>query len=251
VRQVAPQTYVVEGAQLSVRRAGSGPPLLFLHGSESFASWQPFMDVLAERFEVIVPDHPGFGLSETPSWLDEIDDLVHAYRSFIEQLGLSGIVLVGHGIGGWIASELALLPGVPIRSLVLVDSAGLPPVVDGVDPFMCTPDEQRRKAYADTRRASQSDPRSSEIQARDQLMVARLAWQPRFYSPRLAKWLHRLRVPTLIVWGKDDVFFPVQQADAFARAIESARVNVIGDAGHLPHIEQPQAFTSAIVSFVT
>ena len=240
----------VEAAQVRLMRAGSGAPLLFLHGADAFTSWAPFMDDLAKRFDVIVPDHPGFGRSETPPWLDTIGDLAHFYRALIETLGLRDVTLVGHGLGGWIACEVALRDTRALSSLVLVDAAGLPLVVDGVDTFMCSPAELRGASYLDERRAPELDDDLRAQQAKNALMTARLAWQPRFYDPQLAKWLHRLRLPTLIVWGAGDVIFPPLQAAAFERAIVGAQTVMIPDAGHLPHLEQPGAFVRAVTAFV-
>ena len=234
----------VEGTQVGVLRGGSGPPLLFLHGSESFTEWQPFMTELAARFDVIVPDHPGFGQSATPPWLDNVDDLVYFYGAFIEALGLQHVVIAGHDIGGWIACELALRDPRPLRALVLIAAAGLPLREDGVDTFMCSPDELRRASYVDPGHATGTQT------AKDALMTARIAWSPRFHNPQLTKWLHRLRVPALVVWGDDDIVFPPAQADAFADLIPDAETLVIEDAGHLPHIEQPVAFAAAVTAFV-
>jgi pimeloyl-ACP methyl ester carboxylesterase len=239
-------TLELEGTQVSVLRGGSGPPLLFLHGSETFTEWHPFMQELAAHFDVIVPDHPGFGRSATPPWLDTIGDLAHFYRAFIEALDLHGAVLAGHDIGGWVACELALRDPRDLRALVLVDSAGLPPAEDGVDTFMCSPVEILRASYADPQRAPEPDPNA----AKNALMTARLAWQPRFYDPQLAKWLHRLRLPALVVWGAGDAVFPPRQADTFAAAIPGARTLVIPGAGHLPHVEQPQAFAAGVGAFI-
>jgi pimeloyl-ACP methyl ester carboxylesterase len=80
-------------------------------------------------------------------------------------------------------------------------------------------------------------------------MTARLAWTPRFYDPQLAKWLHRLHLPTLVVWGADDAIFPAGQAAAFAGAIAGARTVVIPATGHLPHLESPAAFAAAVNAF--
>ena len=242
-------THTVEGAQVSVLRGGSGRALLFLHGSDAFTEWQPFMAELARRYDVIVPDHPGFGRSDTPAWLDTIGDLAHFYRAFIEALGLHDVVLAGHALGGWIACELALRDASDLHALVLVDAAGLPLTVDGIDTFMRSPDEVRRASYVDVRRAPALDDAARGAMAKNALMTARVAWQPRFYDPQLAKWLHRLRVPTLVVWGAGDAIFPAAQADNFARAIGGARTHVIRDAGHLPHLEQPQAFAAAVDAF--
>ena len=243
-------TQTVEGTQISVMRGGAGSPLLMLHGNEAFETWLPFMDELATRFEVIVPDHPGFGRSDTPLWLDTIGDLAYFYRAFIESLELRNVVLTGHDLGGWIASELALRDRRDLRSLVLIAPAGLPLVADGVDPFMCSPAELRRASYVDERRAPELTDDLVAQQPKNNLMTARLAWQPRFYDPQLAKWLHRLRLPTLVVWGAGDAIFPVQQAATFAAAIPNAQTVVIPDAGHLPHVEAPHVFTQAVNRFV-
>ena len=242
--------HTIEGTQVSVMRAGSGPSLLLLHGFDAFASWQPFMSVLAEHYDVIVPDHPGFGASETPKWLDTIGDLAHFYRAFIETLGLRNAILAGNDIGGWIAAELALRDTDELRALVLVDAAGLPLDVDGIDTFMCSPDEIRAASFADVTRAPELDDAARGQLAKNALMTARLAWAPRFYDPQLAKWLHRLRLPTLVVWGAADRIFPVAQADAFVAAIPGARRVIIPDAGHLPHVEQPAAFAAAVTAFI-
>ena len=240
----------VEGVLVSVLRGGSGTPLLFLHGSDAFGDWQPFMEELARRYDVIVPDHPGFGRSDTPPWLDTIGDLAHFYRSFIEALGLHDVVLAGHGLGGWIACELALRDTCELRARVLVDAAGLPLTVDGVDTFMCSPDELRNASYVDVARAPALGDVERGQQAKNALMTARVGWRPRFYDPQLAKWLHRLRLATLVVWGAGDAIFPPRQAAAFAAAIAGARTLIIPDAGHLPHLETPQAFAAGVGAFI-
>jgi pimeloyl-ACP methyl ester carboxylesterase len=242
--------HVIEGCAISVMRGGAGSPLLFLHGSDAFTAWLPFMEALAGNFDVIVPDHPGFGRSDTPAWLDSIGDLAHAYRAFIDALGLRDVVIAGHGLGGWIACELALRNPRDVRALVLVDSAGLPLVKDGIDAFMCSPDELRRASYLDERRAPPLDDDARSQIAKNMLMTARMGWQPRFYDPQLAKWLHRITLPALIVWGAEDAIFPAAQAHAFAGAIAGSRVAIIPGAGHLPHIEAPQAFTTAVAGFL-
>ena len=242
--------YAIEGCTIGVMRGGTGAPLLFLHDNDAFTAWQPFMETLAGSFDVIVPDHPGFGRSDVPAWLDMIGDLAHAYRAFIDALDLRNVTLVGHGLGGWIACELALRNPRDVRALVLVDSAGLPLVQDGIDTFMCSPDELRRASYVDERHAPPLDDAARSHLAKDMLMTARMGWQPRFYDPQLAKWLHRVTLPALIVWGAEDAIFPVAQAQTFAAALGGSQVVVIPGAGHLPHIEAPQAFTAAVTGFL-
>ena len=97
----------VTGCRIRIMRKGQGQPLLFLHGASGAANWLPFMDMLAQHYDVIVPEHPGFGGSDTPEWLDNVGDLAHFYRDLIDHLGLSAVHLVGTSLGGWIAAELA------------------------------------------------------------------------------------------------------------------------------------------------
>ncbi|MGZ3324280.1 MAG: alpha/beta fold hydrolase, partial [Xanthobacteraceae bacterium] len=73
----------VRDCRIRVMRGGSGSPLLFLHGGGGAGTWLPFMARLAETFDVIVPEHPGFGESETPPWLDTVSDLANFYLDFL------------------------------------------------------------------------------------------------------------------------------------------------------------------------
>ncbi len=89
--------------RIRIMRKGQGQPLLFLHGASGATNWLPFMDMLAQNYDVIVPEHPGFGASETPEWLDNVCDLAHFYLDLIDHLGLASVHLIGTSLGGWIA----------------------------------------------------------------------------------------------------------------------------------------------------
>ena len=91
----------IAGARIQLLRGGQGPPLVFLHGAAGGGMWLPFLEGLARRFSVYAPAHPGFGRSEDPEWLDAIDDLVHFYLDFLDDLGSSKVHLVGLSLGGW------------------------------------------------------------------------------------------------------------------------------------------------------
>src|SRR5215216_5385560 len=98
----------VRGCNIRLMRGGSGPPLLFLHGASGAGAWLSCMQSLAGRFDVSVPEHPGFGESDTPDWLDNIHDLAYFYLDFLDALDLRRVHLVGLSLGGWIAAELAV-----------------------------------------------------------------------------------------------------------------------------------------------
>src|SRR6266581_1251886 len=80
----------ISGCTVALNRGGAGRPLLYLHGANGAAAVQPFMEELAREYEVLVPEHPGFGGSDEPAWLDSIHDLAYFYLDFLEALNLRG-----------------------------------------------------------------------------------------------------------------------------------------------------------------
>ena len=118
-------TIRVKDCNIALMRGGTGQPLLILHGASGAGAWLPFMRTLADKFDVVVPEHPGFGSSDTPDWLDNIHDLAFFYLDLLDQLDLDGVHLVGVSLGGWIAAELAVRSTQRLSSLTLVDAAGI------------------------------------------------------------------------------------------------------------------------------
>ncbi len=246
----------IAGCRVSVLRGGAGDPLLFLHGARGAGRWLPFMSLLAEKFEVIVPEHPGFGLSEVPPWLDNIGDVAYFYLDFIEALKLKNIHLAGNSLGGWIASEIAIRKQCPFATLTLVAPAGIR--VDGTPPadiFLWSRNELTRNLFYNQNLAeiALNAPMSEDeenIQLRNSITTAKLAWQPRLNNPDLKKWLHRIHLPTLIVWGDSDRLIPPAYGPAFQSLIPGSRLEIIPQCGHLPHIERTAEFVSTVTNFI-
>lgn len=244
----------VTGCRIRIMRKGQGEPLLFLHGASGAQRWLPFMDSLAQSHDVIVPEHPGFGVSETPDWLDTVADLAHFYRDLMDHLGLDKVHLVGASLGGWIAAELATFTCEKLKSLTLVAPAGIS--VAGVrrpDMFMWSPDELSRKLFHDPELAKGAPMPATEdevmLALKNRLTTAKLGWSPRMHNPHLRKWLHRIAVPTLIIWGDDDQVLPVAYGAAYRDLIPSSSLEVLAQCGHLPHVEKAQEFTRKLVHF--
>src|SRR5690606_37977432 len=110
----------VDGCRTRMRRSGAGPTVLYLHGANGAPVIQPFMEVLAKDFDVLVPEHPGFGLSDEPEWLENMHDLAYFYLDLLDHLGLESLHVVGSSMGGWLAMEMAVREPSRFKSLTLV-----------------------------------------------------------------------------------------------------------------------------------
>lgn len=250
-------TETVRGCRVSLLRGGEGPPLLFLHGAGGGGVELPFMTALAENYEVIAPEHPGFGASDEPDWLDDIHDVAYFYLDLLDQLDLQGVHLVGMSLGGWIAMEVAVRCSDRLASLSLVCPAGLhvPGLATG-DPFTWSPEETFRQGFHDQSFAEKAIANLPEMVEADDTFLknrstfARLAWEPRLHDPNLPKWLHRITVPTHIVWGAHDNILSADHAEALAKMIPGAGATVLPDAGHFLHIEKADALVGAITSHI-
>ena len=240
----------VNGCKVEVMRGGKGSPVMFLHGAGGGGVWLPWMDKLAERHEVIVPSHPGYDKSDTPEWLDNVGDVAFFYLDFLAKLGLKGVDLVGNSMGGWIAAEIAVRDQSRFKTLTLISAAGIH--VNGVakgDLFLWTPEQRVRALFHDQKLADQMlavppTPEMIDTQLKNSFTTAKLAWSPRFYNRDLHKWLHRITVPTLIVWGANDKIFPAPYAKAYGELIPGSRVEVIPNCGHVPPVEKMDVFLS-------
>ncbi|MFT8243181.1 alpha/beta fold hydrolase [Roseomonas sp. BN140053] len=243
---------------ISVRslRSGSGEPLLFLHGASGLPVWGPFFEALSQRYEVLVLEHPGFGASDNPKWLRDVNDMAMYYLDVLDGLALPKLHLVGNSLGGWIAAELATRNCTQLASLTLLAPAGLR--VKGIpsgDNFIWSPEDSVRnlfhdQALADHILATEVSEEERDLQLNSRFMAARLGWQPRWFNPALERWLHRIQVPTLLLWGEEDKLLPAAYAAAWEAQIPDIRVERLRECGHLPHIEKPAVTADRVLAFL-
>ena len=239
----AAQTIEVNGANVALQRGGAGEPLIFLHGADGLTEWPALLDDLAQHYDVIVPDLPGFGRSPCPEWIDDMSDVAYFYLDLIDALKLAKVRLAGHSLGCWAALEMAIRSCEHIKSLALFAPAGSH--VKGspkADIYMIDPDQQAKLAYADEKLGEEAAQRALVSKHQEQAILNRLAsarfgWSPRLFNPRLERWLHRVKAPTLIVWGDQDRIIPPVYGPAFAKLIPGATLKTLAHCGHLPHVE--------------
>jgi len=246
---------VVSNTTITYKRGGSGRKILFLHGAGGSDSCLSFCNSLSLNHDVILTDHPGFGKSETPEWLDNIHDMAFFYLDFLERMNLRNVHLVGQSLGGWIALEIAIRSTQRINFLTLIGSAGINiPEVRKGDLFMWDKDTRYRKMIYNKELAEKiinmpknDDQNNTAI--KNEFTTARLAWEPRFFDPNLPKWLHRINIPTQVIWGQNDLIFPLAYGEKLAASIPDASLSVIEDCGHLPQIEKPKKLEHLIKKF--
>lgn len=235
----------VQGARITMLTAGRGEPLLFLHGAGTVTG-HDFALPWAERFRVMVPFHPGFGESADAPQLGDLYDYVMHYVDLLDALRLQRVNLVGFSMGGWLAARLAAQHPERVRKLVLVAPAGLRDDAHPMADIFGMPPEQLMASLASdfevVRRhlPAQVTPEFIGARYRESSTAARLLWE-RPFDPKLPRQLHRVRMPTLVLWGEEDRIVPVQQAAGWRQLLPSAELRTVKGAGHLVLDESSEA----------
>ena len=244
--------------ELTVHVAGEGPPLLYLHPAAGLA-WDPFLDHIAAHHTVYAPLVPGTtpGKPEAIGAVDDLWDLILVYEELIRALELDRPVAIGQSFGGMLACELAAHFPELFSRLVLLAPIGLwlddHPVANWV---AAAPEEIPALLFHDPEgeaaRAASALPDDADAAV---AAIAGVAWAigctSKFVWPipdkGLAKRLHRVVTPTLVLWGKQDALVSSAYAEEFGRRIAGSRVEVLDDCGHIAQAEQPEK-TLALVS---
>ena len=203
----------VAGTKLGYREAGAGATVLFLHGAAG-AAWDPLLDRLSDGYRVLAPEHPGFGRGQIPDWMMGVGDVAFFYLDLMQALDLRDVHLVGHGLGGWIARRDRDPQHRPARHRW---RCSRPPASRPAKPCsMISSPGRRKSSRAGNFRIPSCAQEWQQAQAKldidialqNRTALARLGWNPRMHNPQLPYWLHRIDVPTLLVWGEDDQVVP-------------------------------------------
>lgn len=254
--------------------AGSGPPVVLLHGlGGSMVTWAPTISCLAKSHTVFIPDLPGHGQSVKPPSHYNLDFGIHFANAFLDSLQLSEVSLIGNSLGGLIALATALRNPKVVKSLVLVDPAGLGrqiawslrlASIPVVGPVLAKLDAQVGPGLL--KRIFFEPSRVDADIARE---IVRLVGDPQIRHTILRSLksnvsvfgLHRtllqdnqarnLLTPTLLIWGQEDRVIPVQHGIDFAHSHSNVQIHVIQNCGHLPQLEQVEEFNRVVAHFLT
>ena len=243
--------------QTEVDILGSGAPLVYLHGPWGLPTDLPFVQQLANSHSVYAPRFPGTSSGDPDGihQLDSIYDLLVYHLELLDALGIERAALVGHSVGAMVACELAAMAPQRVERLVLIDSVGLWRDDHPVKNWMILPDDALRDALfadADSDAAKEFFAQPPEPEPRADRIWA-LACTAKFIWPipdrGLKRRMHRVKAPTLILWGQQDGILPSVYADEFAARLAESHVVRIANAGHLPHLEQPHEVLAAVKQF--
>jgi pimeloyl-ACP methyl ester carboxylesterase len=253
------ETVDVCGRPTVLMHGGSGPTFVYLHSTlgES-VRWLPFMQTWSRSFTVYVPTHPGFGKSSGFEQIDTIEDMAFHYLDLFDALGLEEFVLGGVSLGGWIAAEFALRWPERVKRLWLsgapglwVDEEPLPDLFrEAASPqklrWLCFAEPEGYLAKMIITDEADDERRVAALQA--MTVLARLVWE-RPYDPKLASRLHRVRCPTLLLWGDQDRLVPPSYGEAYRKHLPQAQLQLIPHCGHLGMFEKEAEFVEAVSRF--
>jgi pimeloyl-ACP methyl ester carboxylesterase len=248
---------VVNGITIEAVERGQGRPILFLHPGIGMDAGAPVLNELARGGRVIAPSHPGFAGSQLPKGMSTVDDLSYFYLDLLDQLDLRDVLVIGVGLGGWLAAEIAIKNNARLSRLVMANAIGVKvgdrETRDIIDIWSLMPDELDALAWADPANGKidyKSLPQEASLAAaRNREAYARFCWSPYMHNPKLKNRLHRIGIPTLFLWGAADRILSDKYGRGYCAMIPSARFETIERAGHYPHLEQPEEFARRALAF--
>jgi pimeloyl-ACP methyl ester carboxylesterase len=270
---------MLSGHELAYLDSGDGPAVLFIHGlTNSSRSWARLVDALNTDHRILAPDLYGHGASAKPMRDYSLSAHAATLRDLLDRLGIDRVTLVGHSLGGGIAMQFCYLFPERASRLVLVSSGGLgrsvspllraatlpgaewvlpliasdwvrvraeavgrtlaktgwrpsPDVTEAWRGFTSLADADSRRAFLATTR-SVIDPGGQTVTAHDHLPMV-------------------IEIPTLVVWGTRDRMIPAWHATTAHQAFPGSRVELFVDAGHFPHLDEPERFAEVLRGFLT
>jgi pimeloyl-ACP methyl ester carboxylesterase len=223
----------INGRQAHYLKAGSGPPVVLIHGGASDASdWTGMMTALSSRFSLYALDLLGYGQSEKNEKGFYLDEFIDFTAGFIDALKLEKPVLVGHSLGGRFCLDVAVRQPLKVSKLVLVDTTGL----GSMSIF------------------------GSSLQyifwGFKKLMRIKLPYPTFLMKPgekfdhNYDEELRHLKTPTLLVWKLLDPYYPSTQARRAAKLIPNVKLALINGWGHAPHKKNVKKFSKILAEFL-
>jgi len=260
---IADKTATVYGAKIRYQEAGSGPVVILLHGLGGDGSnWAPTIGPLAQKYRVIVPDQIGFGRSDKPMLNYRVATLVDFLDGLYKQLGITRASLVGNSLGGFTAAAFALAHPEKVDRLVLVDAAGFA-VPKDFDPRMMDALNASTREQVKTLLplVFYNKALYGSDAAVDMMLTRRVTSGDGYTIQRFIESIVRgedvldgklggIKQPTLMIWGREDGLTPLAMGERFKKEIAGSELFIIDKCGHVPQLEKPAEFNTALMKFL-
>jgi len=279
------ETIQANGASFHVVTAGSGPPIMLLHGwPEYWRTWQPVMERLQDRFTVIAPDFRGFGESDKPEGLWGAKDHAADVQALLDAMGIGRVGMVGHDVSGAVLQVLARATPDRLAGLFLFDF-----VYPGIGPRMGTPDRLKEIWYQSFHQIDYAPALvgASRDTCRTYIGGILRHWAHLIgtFDPVLEDWVDNflrpgnleggfayykaaaadrlaimrgeapvlppITVPTCVRWAEHDPLFPYSWTDRLGETFADLDLQMFEGVGHFPHFEAPDRAATAIAQFFT
>ncbi len=248
------------GVQTSIVSGGRGDALLVLHDETGYPGWMRWHESLARDFELVMPMMPGYGGSARLDWAMSMRDMAGWYLEALDDMDIGRVSVMGFSLGGWLAAELATMNPERFEKLILVGAAGVrPPVGEILDMFLITMPVFLEASVSDKSSVAEFSTVCPDEPTPDQAfdwedireVACMLGWRPYMHNPTLPHLLHRLkRLPTLLVWGRDDAVIPLSAGQLYNESIPGSRLVALDGCGHRPEIEKPDEFAAVARRFL-
>ncbi|MFE0518972.1 alpha/beta fold hydrolase [Streptomyces sp. NPDC058954] len=251
---------LADGLSVTIDEYGAnteGTGVLLLHGGAGPRTMAGLATALSEHVFAVNATHPGFDGTPRPDWCDSVADLAVAYLDLLDSLDLTGVMVIGNSLGGWIAAEMALRDTKGrIGALTLLNAVGIHanmPVNQVIDPRTLPPQAVTKLSFANA--AFRPDFSTFTDQQRaaaaaNQQTLAVYGGAGFTYDPKLRSRLRRITLPVLVAWGEEDGIANITYGRGYADSFPNSRFVPIPDAGHFPQIEQLGQTLEAIGDFV-
>jgi pimeloyl-ACP methyl ester carboxylesterase len=262
-QQPATRQVEVFGQKINYVEAGSGPPVILLHGlGGDLSNWVFTVPALASRFHVFVPDQIGFGMSDKPLINYRVSTLVDFLNAFCQKLGIDKPTVVGNSLGGWTAMAYALAYPDRLDRLVLVDAAGYSTKRMNEPPLtrerMMALNPGSVSALKELMNGITANKQLVNDQTATQLFEAKLRKNDGYTINQFIESILRgedsldgrlgsIKAPTFVIWGRQDTLTSLAMGQAFAKDIPGAQMTVLDGCGHVPQIECASAFNAVLL----
>jgi pimeloyl-ACP methyl ester carboxylesterase len=250
------------GQDVHYYETGEGPEVILLHGlGGEAANWTANIGPISKNYHVYALDQIGFGRSAKPLIEYRIQTFVDFLEAFMQELNIPKATLIGSSLGGWIAADFTAQHGNLVNKLVLVDASGLAPLGPR---FRNLPPDLGAGSVSGThkvfelifhgkgfvteelvKRAFVHKMRRGDGYTQQRTLTGIL-----LNNQFVDKKLGNIRAPTLIIWGRSDRLTDLSLGERFKKGILGAKLTVLDECGHVPHVERPEQFNKIVLDFL-